>query len=180
MSWSVLDVLGCPGMSLRMSLDILVHPDLSCLVLGCPGMSWDILGCPGKSRMSWTGQHRTGGDRRGQDMGQVYLKYILEYTLNIHQSIYRVSRLYMSIYKAHLALWLLRDVVVPHTIRLIPPIRSNNDSFVYHAGFGHHACVGNLRYGTTSCSVDTSIHDLCPWTMIHLAWALLMARYSCQ
>lgn len=42
---------------------------------------------------------------------------------------------------------LLRDVVVPETLKFIPRRIIEQDSFVNHAGFGHHQRVGNNHYG---------------------------------
>jgi DEAD/DEAH box helicase len=47
----------------------------------------------------------------------------------------------------------LRDVVVPETLRFIPRHVIEQDSFVYHAGFGHHERVGNNHYGVDQGSI---------------------------
>ena len=48
---------------------------------------------------------------------------------------------------------ILREVVVPETLRFIPRQVIEQDSFVYHAGFGHHERVGNTHYGVDQNSI---------------------------
>jgi hypothetical protein len=48
---------------------------------------------------------------------------------------------------------ILREVVVPQTLQSIPKRVVEQDSYVYHAGFGHHERVGNSCYGVDQGSI---------------------------
>jgi DEAD/DEAH box helicase len=47
----------------------------------------------------------------------------------------------------------LREVVIPTTLPVIPRLVVDQDSFVLHAGFGHHEHVGNSHYGVDQGSI---------------------------